>query len=128
VAIAGPAADWPRATVAVPDGVEMVARPTAPDIRIYDFFAEGRTLLGIYLGDKPSFPPDRPSAQSEDEFVGGIPAKTIVEQRPTGWSRDLIVRLPPRHAYHFFYQDLRDRDLALADSIIGSLQIEGASR
>ena len=54
----------------------------------------------------------------ETETVGDIPAKTVVTHSGSAWSRDMLMERPGPLYYHFFYRNLRDTDLALADQVI----------
>ena len=109
-------------SVSVPDGVSVVGRRDRPNLTIYDFSRDNQVFMGLYVGPTPSFHPVKDEAGIETETVGGLPAETRVVKSPEGWSRDILVELSGGRFGHFFYRDLREPDLLLADHIIGSLR------
>jgi hypothetical protein len=109
-------------SVSVPDGVSVVGRRDRPDLTIYDFSRENQVFMGLYVGLAPTFHPAKDEDGVETETVGGLPAETRVVKSPEGWSRDIIIELAGHRFCHFFYRDLQEPDLLLADHIIGSLR------
>jgi len=112
----------PSATVSIPDGVTLSERKVDGTARLYDFSLRGRPILGLYLGPDPSFNPTDGDPEIQSEFVGGLPAKTVTAHAGDQWSRDMLVQSRAPVFYHFFYRNLRDGELLIADHIIGSLQ------
>ena len=108
-------------SLSVPEGVTVVGRQDRPDLTIYDFARNHQVFMGLYVGLAPIFHPAKDEADIETETVGGLPAETRVTKSPTGWSRDIVVGLSGGRFGHFFYRNLREPDLLLADHIIGSL-------
>jgi hypothetical protein len=113
-------------SVEIPDGGRVAESRWRADFRIYDFVVKERSILGLYVGNDPAFHPKDDAKDVEPETVGGLPAKTVVIETSRGWSRDMLVERPGPVYYHFFYRNLRDVDLLLADHIIGSLKEEKA--
>jgi hypothetical protein len=109
-------------SVSVPDGVSVVGRRDRPDLTIYDFSRENQVFMGLYVGLAPTFHPAKDEADIDTETVGGLPAATRVVKSSEGWSRDIVIELAGNRFCHFFYHDLREPDLLLADHIIGSLR------
>src|SRR5262249_22782319 len=110
-------------SLSVPDGVSVVRRQGRSDLTIYDFSRDNRVFMGLYVGLSPSFHPTKGDAGIETETVNGFAAETRVVKSPDGaWSRDIVVELPGHRFSHFFYRDLREPDLLIADHIIGSLR------
>lgn len=109
-------------SVSVPEGVSVVGRQDRPDLTIYDFSRDNQVFMGLYVGLAPSFHPAKDEDGVETETVGGLPAETRVVKSPEGWSRDIVVELSGSRFCHFFYRNLREPDLLLADHIIGSLR------
>jgi hypothetical protein len=109
-------------SVSVPDGVSVVGRRDRPDLTIYDFSRENQVFMGLYVGLAPTFHPAKDEDGVETETVGGLPAETRVVKSPDGWSRDIVIELAGHRFCHFFYHDLQEPDLLLADHIIGSLR------
>ena len=109
-------------SVSVPEGVSVVGRQDRPDLTIYDFSRDNQVFMGLYVGLTPSFHPAKDEDGVETETVGGMPAETRVVKSPEGWSRDIVVELSGSRFCHFFYRNLREPDLLLADHIIGSLR------
>ncbi len=109
-------------SVSVPDGVSVVGRRDRPDLTIYDFSRENQVFMGLYVGLAPTFHPVKDEDGVETETVGGLPAETRVVKSPDGWSRDIVIELAGHRFCHFFYRDLQEPDLLLADHIIGSLR------
>lgn len=109
-------------SVEIPDGARVAESRRRADFRLYDFVVKDRTILGLYVGADPAFRPAEGAKEVERESVGGMPAKTLVTRTGSGWSRDMLMERPGPLYYHFFYRNLRDSDLLLADHIIGSLQ------
>jgi hypothetical protein len=108
-----------RVSVSLPDGVSVARRPDAP---VYDFSHDNHVFMGLYVGGAPSFHPAKDEDGIETETVNGFPAETRVIRSPNGaWSRDIVVELSGHRFSHFFYRDLREPDLLIADHIIGSL-------
>jgi hypothetical protein len=110
-----------RISVSVPDGVSVVGRQDRSDLTIYDFSRDDQVFMGLYVGPTPSFHPAKDEAGIDTETVGGFPAQTRVAKSSEGWSRDIVIEFPDGRFCHFFYRDLREPDLLLADHIIGSL-------
>jgi hypothetical protein len=108
----------------VPDGVSVVGRRDRSDLTIYDFSQGTQVIMGLYVGFAPSFHPAKDEAGTEIETVGGLPAQTRVVKTAVGWSRDIVIEASGRGFYHFFYRNLREPELLLADHIIGSLRDE----
>ncbi len=109
-------------SVSLPDGVSVVRRPDRPDATIYEFILDNHNLMGLYVGVAPSFHPAKDADGIETETVNGFNAETRVVKSPDGaWSRDIVVELSGHRFSHFFYRDLREPDLLIADHIIGSL-------
>ena len=111
-------------SVSVPDGVSVVGRRDRPDLTIYDFSRDNQVFMGLYVGVAPTFHPAKDEDGVETETVGGLPAATRVVKSPEGWSRDIVIELAGHRFCHFFYRDLQEPDLMLADHIIGSLRDE----
>jgi hypothetical protein len=111
----------PSVSVNLPDGVSVGERKVDARARLYDFSLRGRPILGLYLGPDPSFNPTDGDPEVQSEFVGGLPAKTVTAHEGDQWSRDMLVQSRAPVFYHFFYRNLRDGDLLIADHIIGSL-------
>jgi len=111
-------------SVEIPDGAKVAETRWRADFHLFDFVVKNRTILGLYVGGDPAFHPASGAKGVEPEFVGGLPATTVVTQTSSGWSRDMLLERPGPIYYHFFYRNLRDTDLLLADHIIGSLQEE----
>ena len=111
-------------SVEIPDGAKVAETRWRADFHLYDFVVRNRTILGLYVGGDPAFHPASGAKGVEPELVGGLPATTVVTQTSSGWSRDMLLERPGPIYYHFFYRNLRDTDLLLADHIIGSLQEE----
>jgi len=109
-------------SVSVPDGVSVVGRRDRPDLTIYDFSRDNQVFMGLYVGLAPTFHPAKDEDGVETETVGGLPAETRVVKSPEGWSRDIVIELAGHRFCHFFYHDLQEPDLLLADHIIGSLR------
>ena len=109
-------------SVEIPDGGKVAETRWRADFHLYDFVVKDRTIMGLYVGNDPAFKPRDGASGVEPETVGGIPAKTVVTRTGSGWSRDMLLERPGPIYYHFFYRNLRDTDLMLADHIIGSLQ------
>ena len=109
-------------SVEIPDGARVAETRWRADFHLYDFVVKNRTILGLYVGGDPAFHPAAGAKEVEPESVGGMPAKTVVTKTGSGWSRDMLLERPGPIYYHFFYRNLRDTDLLLADHIIGSLQ------
>jgi hypothetical protein len=109
-------------SVSVPDGVSVVGRRDRPDLTIYDFSRDNQVFMGLYVGLAPAFHPAKNEAGIDTETVGGLPAETRVVKSSDGWSRDIVIELAGHRFCHFFYRDLREPDLLLADHIIGSLR------
>jgi hypothetical protein len=94
----------------------------APDLAVYDFSRENHVFMGLYVGRSPSFHPAKDEDGIETETVNGFGAETRVVKSPDGaWSRDIVVELPDHRFSHFFYRNLHEPDLLIADHIIGSL-------
>ena len=108
----------------VPDGVSVAGRSDRPDLTIYEFLKGTKVIMGLYVGFAPSFHPANNEAGVESETVSGLPAQTRVVKTAVGWSRDIVIEASDRRFCHFFYSDLRQPDLLLADHIIGSLRDE----
>ncbi|HXP76782.1 MAG TPA: hypothetical protein VN823_21785 [Stellaceae bacterium] len=109
-------------SVSLPDGVSVLGRQDRPGITTYGFSRDDQVFMGLYVGLTPSFHPAKDEAGIETETVGGMPAQTRVVKSPDGaWSRDIVVELASHRFCHFFYRDLHEPDLLLADHIIGSL-------
>ena len=109
-------------SVSLPDGVSVMGRQDRPGITTYDFSRDDQVFMGLYVGLTPSFHPVKDEAGVETETVGGMPAETRVVKSPDGaWSRDIVVELASHRFCHFFYRNLREPDLLVADHIIGSL-------
>jgi hypothetical protein len=109
-------------SVSLPDGVSVVRRWDRPDATIYDFSRDNRVFMGLYVGGAPVFHPAKDDDGIETETVNGFAAETRVVKSPDGaWSRDIVVELSDHRFSHFFYRDLREPDLLIADHIIGSL-------
>jgi len=111
----------PEAHVSVnlPDGVTVAHRQDQP---VYDFSRDNHVFMGLYVGGAPSFHPAKDADGIETETVNGFPAETRVVKSPDGaWSRDIVVELSGHRFSHFFYRNLREPDLLVADHIIGSL-------
>jgi hypothetical protein len=122
--ITGQRAAIPGANISVslPDGVSVVRREDRSDIAVYDFSRENHVFMGLYVGLSPAFHPAKDEAGIETETVNGFAAETRVIKSPDGaWSRDIVVELADHRFSHFFYRDLREPDLLIADHIIGSL-------
>lgn len=113
-------------SVEIPEGGRVAESRWRADFRIYDFVVKERSILGLYVGADPAFRPADGAEEVEAETVDGMPAKTVVNKTAAGWSRDMLVERPGPVYYHFFYRNLRDTDLLLADHIIGSLKEEKA--
>jgi hypothetical protein len=111
-----------RISVSVPDGVSVIGRRDRPSLTIYDFSRDDQVFMGLYVGPTPTFHPAKDEAGIETETVGGFPAATRVVKSAEGWSRDIVVELSAGRFCHFFYRDLHEPDLLLADHIIGSLR------
>jgi hypothetical protein len=111
----------PSVSFSLPEGVAVSERRIDAGARLYDFSLGGRPLLGLYLGPDPSFNPTDGEPEVQIEFVGGLPAKTVTAHVGDQWSRDMLVQSRAPVFYHFFYRNLRDGDLLIADHIIGSL-------
>lgn len=109
-------------SVSVPDGVSVVGRRDRPDLTIYDFSRDNQVFMGLYVGLTPTFHPAKDEDGIDTETVGDLPAATRVVKSPEGWSRDIVIELAGHRFCHFFYRDLREPDLLLADHIIGSLR------
>jgi len=109
-------------SVSVPDGVSITGRQARPDLTIYEFSRDDQVFMGLYVGPAPTFRPAKDAADIETETVGGLPAETRIVKSPDGWSRDILVELAGHRFCHFFYRNLREPDLLLADHIIGSLR------
>ena len=109
-------------SVSVPDGVSVVGRRDRPDSTIYDFSRDNQVFMGLYVGLAPTFHPAKDEDGIDTETVGGLPAATRVVKSPEGWSRDIVIELAGQRFCHFFYRDLHEPDLLLADHIIGSLR------
>jgi hypothetical protein len=109
-------------SVSVPDGVSVVGRRDRPDLTVYDFSRDNQVFMGLYVGLAPTFHPVKNEAGIDTETVGGLPAETRVVKSSDGWSRDIVIELAGHRFCHFFYRDLREPDLLLADHIIGSLR------
>ncbi len=106
-------------SVNLPDGVSVARRPDRP---VYDFSRDNHVFMGLYVGTAPSFHPAKDADGIDTETVNGFPAETRVVKSPDGaWSRDIVVELSGHRFSHFFYRDLREPDLLIADHIIGSL-------
>jgi len=117
----------PGASISVnlPDGVLVARRQDPRDLAIYDFLRENHVFMGLYVGLAPSFHPSKDDAGIETEIVAGLPAETRVVKSPDGaWSRDIVIELSGHRFSHFFYRDLREPELLIADHIIGSLRDE----
>ena len=113
-------------SVSVPDGVSVVRREGRPGLAIYDFSRDNHVFMGLYVGPQPTFHPAKDDDGIETETVNGFNAETRVVKSPDGaWSRDIVVELPHHRFSHFFYRDLREPDLLIADHIIGSLHDDG---
>lgn len=109
-------------SVSLPGGVSVVRRSDRPGAAIYDFSRDNHVFMGLYVGLEPSFHPAKDADGIETETVNGFAAETRVVKSPDGaWSRDIVVELPSHRFSHFFYRDLREPDLLIADHIIGSL-------
>jgi hypothetical protein len=109
-------------SLSVPDGVSVLRRQDRPDLAVYDFSRENHVFMGLYVGRTPSFHPAKGEDGIETETVNGFKAETRVVKSPDGaWSRDIVVELSGHRFSHFFYRDLREPDLLIADHIIGSL-------
>ena len=111
-----------RISVSVPDGVSVIGRRDRPSLTIFDFSRDDQVFMGLYVGPAPTFHPAKDDAGIETETVGGFPAETRVVKSGEGWSRDIVVELSGGRFCHFFYRDLHEPDLLLADHIIGSLR------
>jgi hypothetical protein len=75
------------------------------------------------VGLSPSFHPAKDEDGVETETVNGFAAETRVTRTADGaWSRDIVVELGGHRFSHFFYHDLHEPDLLIADHIIGSLR------
>src|SRR5262249_14726433 len=112
-----------RISLSLPDGVSVARRPDAPDLTVYDFSHESHVFIGLSVGPEPSFHPGKDEDGIETETVNGFPAETRVVKSPNGsWSRDIVIELPDHRFSHFFYRNLREPDLLIADHIIGSLR------
>jgi hypothetical protein len=110
-------------SVSVPDGVSVTRRQDRPDLAVYDFSRDNRVFMGLYVGLSPAFHPSKNDDGIETETVNGFAAETRVVKTPDGaWSRDIVVELPDHRFSHFFYRNLREPDLLIADHIIGSLR------
>ncbi len=114
--------------MSVPEGVSVVGRQDRPDLTIYDFSRDNQVFMGLYIGLAPSFHPAKDEDGVETETVGGLPAETRVVKSPDGWSRDIVIELAGHRFCHFFYRDLQEPDLLLADHIIGSPCATGPDR
>jgi len=109
-------------SVSLPEGVSVVRRSDRPDAAIYDFSLDKHVFMGLYVGLAPSFHPPKDEDDIETETVNGFAAETRVVRSPDGaWSRDIVVELSGHRFGHFFYRNLREPDLLIADHIIGSL-------
>ena len=109
-------------SVSVPDGVTVTRNQDRPDLAVYDFSRDDHVFMGLYVGLSPSFHPPKNEDGIETETVNGFAAETRVVKSPDGaWSRDIVVELPGHRFSHFFYRNLREPDLLIADHIIGSL-------
>ncbi len=106
----------------MPDGVSVVGRRDRPSLTIFDFARDDQVFMGLYVGPTPTFHPTKDEAGIETETVGSFPAQTRVVKSGEGWSRDIVVELSGGRFCHFFYRDLHEPDLLLADHIIGSLR------
>jgi hypothetical protein len=111
-----------KISVEVPEGVSVVGRRDLPDQTIYDFSQGTEVIMGLYVGLAPSFHPAKDEAGVETETVGGLSAQTRVVKTAAGWSRDIVIEASDRRFCHFFYRNLREPELLLADHIIGSLR------
>lgn len=107
-------------SVSLPEGVSVARQPDRP---VYDFSLDNHVIMGLYVGSSPSFHPAKDEDGIETETVNGFPAETRVVKSPDGaWSRDIVVELSGHRFSHFFYRNLREPDLLIADHIIGSLR------
>jgi hypothetical protein len=111
-----------KISIEVPEGVSVVGRRDRPDQTIYDFSRGREVIMGLYVGLAPSFHPAKDEVGVETETVGGLSAQTRVVKTAAGWSRDIVIEASDRRFCHFFYRDLREPELLLADHIIGSLR------
>ncbi|HKF70585.1 MAG TPA: hypothetical protein VKB68_02450 [Stellaceae bacterium] len=110
-------------SLSLPEGVSVVRRPDRPDLVVFDFSRDDHVFMGLYVGPSPSFHPATDEDGIETETVNGFKAETRVVKSPDGtWSRDIVVELSGHRFSHFFYRDLREPDLLIADHIIGSLR------
>jgi hypothetical protein len=78
--------------------------------------------MGLYVGPQPAFHPAKDEDGIETETVNGFTAETrVVKSSDGAWSRDIVVTLSGNRFSHFFYRNLREPELLIADHIIGSL-------
>jgi hypothetical protein len=109
-------------SVSLPDGVSVARRQDRPELAVYDFTYDNHVFMGLYVGLAPSFHPAKDADGIDTETVNGLAAETRVVKSPDGtWSRDIVVELSGHRFSHFFYRNLREPDLLIADHIIGSL-------
>jgi len=63
----------------------------------------------------------------ESETVSGLAAQTRVLKTASGWSRDIVIEASSGRFCHFFYRNLHEPELLLADYMIGWLRDERLS-
>ena len=110
-------------SLTMPEGVTVTRNRDRPDLPLYDFARDDHVFMGLYVGPSPSFHPAKDEDGIETETVNGFAAETrVVKSSDGAWSRDILVELPGHRFSHFFYRNLKEPDLLIADHIIGSLR------
>lgn len=112
------------ASITIPDGTEFRKDKPMPDFSVYYVVRGAGTLLGIYVGNAPSYQANTPN---ESIKMAGCPATSVRSFANGVHGRDILISLGRGydfpHWLHLFYRNL-DADAALlADRIAESLML-----
>jgi len=116
-------------SVAIPSDASVKKDPNdMPDFSVYFVQQGSRTLVGIYLGSWPDFPPD---ISPQNVALGNCIAKMVTRIEQGATSGDYLVRFNevpgfPQMA-HFYYRATSAEGAKQADKVIRSFRVSDAA-
>ena len=119
-------------TIYVPREIKFEEAKSAEDFKLYYFFnAEGRQILGVYFGQHPDFPSDAAGSRKVKSCkVGNRTAKFVTwEGQKKLHNGDYLIKRRKnlfdfhKTYAHFFYVEIDQGDVVLANLIMGSIRL-----